>query len=389
MRQVIVPGVGARGQAKLAQARVLVVGAGGLGSPAAIYLAAAGVGTLGIVDDDVVDVTNLHRQPLHMTEAVGRPKVESAAAHLHALNPDVTVVTHRERLGADGALDRALDLVSGYDVVVDGADNFETRYVISDACTQAGIPHVWAAVLTTGGQLSVFVPGGPTYRDLYPRPATDVPSCAQAGVLGVVPGLLGVAQAAEVLKLILGMGTPLAGQVGVYDLLTGTWEYVPLVARGVRGAAAGRGMAAGRGEGAAEGTTTSAMDVMEVVASITPARLAALPGALVLDVRERDEYDAGHISGATLLPLSSILDDPVATARAVGKAAGGAAAEGAGSGAGAREVYVVCHAGVRSQNAIDIFTAVNHPSMNDVRLVNVIGGMAAWEAAALPTVTEP
>lgn len=350
--------VGARGQEALARARVLIVGAGGLGSPAAMYLAGAGVGTIGIVDDDVVELSNLHRQPVHMTDSVGRPKVESAAAHLRALNPEVRVEQHRCRLSAENAR----DIVARYDLVVDGADNFATRYVVSDACRELGLVHVWAAVLTTGGQLSVFPPGGPTYRDLYPHPPQGVPTCAEAGVLGVVPGLLGVAQAAEAIKLIVGLGTPLIGQVGVYDMLTGTWEYVPLVGTGRK--------------------PEVVEEVEEPVAEPMPAQVEPEQvgsGAFVLDVREPHEFEAGHAPGARLLPLSTIMENPVGSAAALAQAV---------QEFGSAEVFVVCHAGVRSQYAIDVFSSLDDQGLADVNLVNVTGGMSAWEAAGKPVVQD-
>ena len=348
--------VGLAGQQALAEAHVLVVGAGGLGSPAAIYLASAGVGTLGLVDDDVVETSNLHRQPLHMTESVGEPKVESAAAHLAALNPDVHVVAHRERLTADNAR----QLLRDYDVVLDGADNFATRYVISDACRDLGVPHVWAAVLTTGGQMSVFMPHGPTYRDLYPVAPSDVPTCAEAGVLGVVPGQLGVAQAAEALKLITGLGQPLVGQVGVYDMLTGMWEYVPLV--GSSGASQPE-----------TGSTSREESDQTRAAEVVPAEIPA--GAFVLDVREESEFDSGHAPGARLLPLSTIMDNPEGSARALALEVERSPVP---------HVYVMCQAGVRSQYAIQMFHA--QPKVQHIRLTNVSGGMYAWLAAGLPVV---
>lgn len=362
MRQLNV--VGLTGQQALARARVLVVGAGGLGSPAAIYLASAGVGTLGLIDDDVVETSNLHRQPLHMTESVGEPKVESAAAHLTALNPDVHVVTYRERLTADNAR----QLLRDCDVVLDGSDNFETRYVISDACRDLGIPHVWAAVLTTGGQMSVFMPHGPTYRDLYPVAPTDVPTCAEAGVLGVVPGQLGVAQAAEALKLITGLGQPLVGQVGVYDMLTGMWEYVPLVGSG--GASQSESHSTPQSETHSVGVEESAQTR---AAEVVPAEIP--DGAFVLDVREESEFDSGHVPGARLLPLSTIMDNPEGSAHALALEVEGTLEP---------HVYVMCQAGVRSQYAIQMFHS--QPSVQHVRLTNVIGGMYAWMGAELPVV---
>lgn len=361
MRQLNV--VGVAGQQAIARARVLVVGAGGLGSPAAIYLASAGVGTLGLVDDDVVETSNLHRQPLHMTDSVGEPKVESAAAHLTALNPDVHVVRHRERLTADNAR----QLVRDYDVVLDGADNFETRYVVSEACRDVGIPHVWAAVLTTGGQMSVFMPYGPTYRDLYPVAPTDVPTCAEAGVLGVVPGQLGVAQAAEALKLITGLGQPLVGQVGVYDMLTGMWEYVSLVGSG--GASQSEPHSTPESETHSVGEEPDRFEPAEVAPAQIP------NGAFVLDVREEYEFDSGHASGARLLPLSTIMDNPEGSARALALEVEGTPEP---------HVYVMCQAGVRSQYAIQMFHS--QPEVQHIRLTNVIGGMYGWMGAGLPVV---
>lgn len=361
MRQLNV--VGVAGQQAIARARVLVVGAGGLGSPAAIYLASAGVGTLGLIDDDVVETSNLHRQPLHMTESVGEPKVESAAAHLAALNSDVHVVTHRERLTADNAR----QILQGYDVVLDGADNFETRYVVSDACRDLGIPHVWAAVLTTGGQMSVFMPHGPTYRDLYPVAPSDVPTCAEAGVLGVVPGQLGVAQAAEALKLITGLGQPLVGQVGVYDMLTGMWEYVPLV--GSSGAPQSEPHSTPESETHSVDEEPGWFEPAEVVPVEIP------DGAFVLDVREESEFDSGHAPGARLLPLSTIMDNPEGSARALALEVERSPEP---------HVYVMCQAGVRSQYAIQMFHA--QPEVQHIRLTNVIGGMHGWMGAGLPVV---
>ncbi|MEZ4358704.1 MAG: molybdopterin-synthase adenylyltransferase MoeB [Kofleriaceae bacterium] len=218
-RHLMLPDIGLRGQLKLLDAKVLCLGAGGLGSPAAIYLAAAGVGTLGIVDDDVVDASNLQRQIMHSTERVGMPKVESAAIAVGALNPDVKVVAHRARLDVDNAL----ELVAGYDVVIDGADNFPTRYLLNDVALRLGKPVVHASIFRFEGQLSVFGgQGGPCYRCLYPEPPPPehAPSCSEAGVLGVLPGVVGVLQATEAIKLLLGLGSSLAGRLIVYDALT-------------------------------------------------------------------------------------------------------------------------------------------------------------------------
>jgi molybdopterin/thiamine biosynthesis adenylyltransferase/rhodanese-related sulfurtransferase len=220
-RHLLLPEVGIEGQQKLLDARVLLLGAGGLGSPAALYLAAAGVGTLGIVDDDDVDLSNLQRQVIHSSERIGMPKVDSAEQTVHALNPDVKVEKYKVRLGPDNIM----DILPGYDIVVDGLDNFPTRYLLNDASVRLQIPVVSAAILGFEGQLSVFDPyEGPCYRCLFPvpPPAELAPSCGANGVLGVLPGTMGLLQATEVIKLILGEGEPLIGRLLMYDALAAT-----------------------------------------------------------------------------------------------------------------------------------------------------------------------
>ena len=217
-RHLLVPEVGEAGQLKLLEAKVLLLGAGGLGSPAALYLAAAGVGTLGIIDMDVVDESNLQRQILHNADRVGDRKVDSAKKTLTALNPDVNVVTYDTRLGADNIM----DILEGYDVVVDGADNFPSRYLLNDASVKLGIPVVHGSIFRFEGQITVFDPrNGPTYRDMLPEPPPPemAPSCAEAGVLGVLPGIVGSVQALEAIKLILGVGDSLRGRLVAFDAL--------------------------------------------------------------------------------------------------------------------------------------------------------------------------
>jgi sulfur-carrier protein adenylyltransferase/sulfurtransferase len=217
-RHTLLPEVGVEGQLKLLNANVLLVGAGGLGSPAALYLAAAGIGTLGLVDDDVVDESNLQRQVIHTTDRVGVPKTESARITISELNPDVEVVEHRTRLDADNIL----EIIEGYDVIVDGADNFPTRYLLNDASVRLRKPVVSASILAFDGQISTFVPyEGPCYRCLYPTPppAELAPSCGAAGVLGVMAGVMGLLQANEVIKLVAGIGEPLIGRLLLYDSL--------------------------------------------------------------------------------------------------------------------------------------------------------------------------
>ena len=217
-RHLLVPEVGEEGQLKLLDAKVLLLGAGGLGSPAALYLAAAGVGTIGIIDMDVVDESNLQRQILHNLDRVGDRKVDSAKKTLTALNPDVNVVTYDTRLGADNIM----EILDGYDVVVDGADNFPSRYLLNDASVKLGIPVVHGSIFRFEGQVTVFDPrNGPTYRDMLPEPPPPemAPSCAEAGVLGVLPGIVGSVQALEALKLILGVGDSLRGRLVAFDAL--------------------------------------------------------------------------------------------------------------------------------------------------------------------------
>jgi adenylyltransferase/sulfurtransferase len=217
-RQIILPHVGGEGQRRLLQSRVVVIGAGGLGSPAALYLAGAGVGTLGVVESDTVELSNLHRQILHSTPDVGRPKTESAADAIHALNPDVCVTLHHERLTSENAL----EILGPYDVVVEGSDNFPTKYQVNDACVFLRKPLVLGAVYQFEGQASVFLPDqGPCYRCIFPEPPPPeaVPSCQEAGVMGVVPGLIGCIQATEAIKLLLGAGNTLVGRFLVYDAL--------------------------------------------------------------------------------------------------------------------------------------------------------------------------
>ena len=216
-RHIIMPQIGGKGQRRLLDAKVLLIGAGGLGSPAALYLAAAGVGTLGIVDFDEVDLTNLQRQLLHRTNDVGRLKVDSAEEMINSLNPDVEVVKHRVQLSSDNAL----DVLDDYDIIVDGSDNFPTRYLVNDASVMLGKPCVHGSIFLFEGQASTFVPGHGCYRCLYPTPPPPgmVPSCAEAGVLGVLPGIIGSIQAVETIKLVLGLGDTLTGRLLLFDAL--------------------------------------------------------------------------------------------------------------------------------------------------------------------------
>jgi len=227
-RHTLIPEVGEEGQFKLFDAKVLLIGAGGLGSPAAVYLAAAGIGTIGIVDFDTVDLSNLQRQILHHVDDIGRPKVDSAADAIHAMNPEVKVIPHAVQLSSENAK----DILKGYDVILNGSDNFPTRYLVNDAAAMLGKPLVDASIFQFEGQLTVYYTerGGPCYRCLYPTPPPpgEVPSCAEGGVLGVLPGVIGSLQAVEAIKLILGVGDPLIGRLMLYDALLGEFSELKL-----------------------------------------------------------------------------------------------------------------------------------------------------------------
>ncbi len=217
-RHIILKEVGGMGQTRLLESKVLLIGAGGLGSPAGLYLAAAGVGTLGIIDQDVVDLSNLQRQILHGTSDIGRPKTESAKEAIAEINPDVNVIPHQERLSSENAL----EILGQYDLVVDGCDNFPTRYLINDACVMLGKPNVHGSVFQFEGQATVFYPGkGPCYRCLYPMPPPPgmAPSCQEAGVFGVLPGIIGTVQAVEAIKILLHIGEPLIGRLLLFNAL--------------------------------------------------------------------------------------------------------------------------------------------------------------------------
>jgi adenylyltransferase/sulfurtransferase len=361
-RHLLLPEVGLTGQQKLKNGRVLIVGAGGLGSPLALYLAAAGVGHLGIVDFDAVDITNLQRQVLHGTKDIGRPKLDSARERVNDLNPHVRVETYATALTSANAL----EIIRDYDIVVDGTDNFPTRYLVNDACVLTGKPNVYGSIFRFEGQASVFATAnGPCYRCLFrePPPPGMVPSCAEGGVLGVLPGLVGTIQATEVLKLLLGAGTPLIGRLLLVDALRmqfrtlalrkdpecpacGTHELKELIDYeefcGLRQAAA------------------------SAVPEITPRefadRRARGDDLVLIDVREPHEWDIAHIPGARLIPLGTLSDalntlDP------------------------ARELVVHCKGGSRSARAVRQLRDAGF-----TRVWNLAGGIGRWSDDVDPRV---
>ncbi|HEX6916768.1 MAG TPA: molybdopterin-synthase adenylyltransferase MoeB [Phycicoccus sp.] len=372
-RHLLLPDVGSDGQRRLRNARVLVVGAGGLGSPALLYLAAAGVGTLGVVDDDEVDATNLQRQVVHGVADVGRAKVDSAADAVAAISPETEVVRHRLRLDAR----TALDVLADYDLVLDGADNFPTRYLVGDACARLGMPHVWGSVYRFDGQVSVWWAGeGPCYACVFPsQPAPDaVPSCAVGGVLGAVCASVGSVMATEAVKLVTGIGEPLVGRLLVHDALAQTWDAVP-VRRDPGCSVCGTGAdptrplgwstapasgADSSGAAAEPGPQRPGIDVTGLARLLDERRTGAAEFVL-LDVREPGELEVAAIPGAEHWPLDRVRSG------------------GPVPGDGGR-VYVVCKVGSRSGEAVDLLRA------RGVDAVNVEGGVLAWSREVDPSV---
>ena len=306
-RHLIIPEIGAVGQRRLKNARVLVIGAGGLGSPALLYLAAAGVGTIGIIDDDSVDLSNLQRQIIHGTRDVGRPKIESARDAIAELNPLVDVRLHNTRLDDSNAL----ELFAGYDLILDGADNFATRYLVNDAAAILGKPYVWGSIFRFDGQVSVFwEQHGPTYRDLYPEapPAGEVPSCGEGGVFGMLCAAVGSLMVTETVKLITGVGRSLLGRVALYDALGGSWREI----RVAKDPDAPRiteltDYEAFCGIAPAETADTEHTVTATQLATMLASRQAGLKDFDLVDVREAGEYDIVRIDGSVLIPQGRIL----------------------------------------------------------------------------------
>ncbi len=373
-RHLILPEVGVEGQQKLKAARVLCVGAGGLGSPLALYLAAAGVGTLGLVDFDVVDASNLQRQILHTATDVGRKKLDSAEEKLAALNPAVHVVKHDVMLSSANAL----EILKDYDIVADGTDNFPTRYLVNDACVLLGKPNVYGSVFRFEGQASVFATReGPCYRCLYPEPPPPgmVPSCAEGGVLGILPGLIGIIQATEAIKLILGNGEPLIGRLLLVDALAMRFRELKLKKNpecpvcgahptvtvlidyqqfcGIKPEA--------HSEISQEATLKNGIPQMTV--QELKARRDLGDDLFVLDVREPYEYQIANIGG-TLIPQNEVPQRLAEIDRN-------------------REILVQCRSGGRSQRIAEFLAQQGYPNVK-----NLAGGILAWADAIDPTITK-
>ena len=369
-RHLIMPEVGVEGQRKLKAARVLCIGAGGLGSPASLYLAAAGVGTLGLVDFDTVDFSNLQRQILFSTNDVGRPKLRAASDRLQGLNPNIRVVRHETMLNSSNAL----EIFKDYDIIVDGADNFPTRYLVNDACVLLGKPNVYGSIFRFDGQISIFATkNGPCYRCLYPEPPPPglVPSCAEGGVLGVLPGVVGTIQATEAIKLILGAGDPLIGRLLLFDALQMKFRTLKLQ-KDRECPVCGE-----------HPTVTKLIDY-EQFCGITPATRAADKGDVdaafetnvedlkahldkgdvwLLDVREPREFEIARIPGSTLIPLGELPKrlSEVPTDQ---------------------DVIVHCKSGVRSAKAVNLLRENGY-----TRVKNLKGGILDWIAKIDPSLS--
>lgn len=364
-RHLLMPTIGEGGQRRLLAARVAVVGAGGLGSPSLLYLAGAGVGHLTVIDDDVVDESNLQRQIIHSTADVGRPKTDSALERVRALNPDVSIEAVSAHLDAGNAT----AILADHDLVLDGSDNFDTRYAVADACDELGIPLVWAAVYRTEAHLTVFwtnapegVPG-PGLRDLFPEPPAPgtVPACGDAGVVGPLVGQVGSMMATEAIKLITGVGAPLLGRLLFVDVLAATQREIPLAARTPSRPRAALPRTPSRvSEAGTKGAATHGAEVT-TTALVSPTDLASrLGGAdapFVIDVREDHEVVEGTVPGAVHIPVATLTSDPTASAVVPTD----------------RDVVLVCRAGPRAQLAA---TALRARGLE--RLLVLDGGMLAW-----------
>ena len=369
-RQILLPDIGIEGQRRLKNAKVLVVGAGGLGSPALLYLAAAGVGTIGIVDDDTVDASNLQRQVIHGTPDVGRPKTESAAEAVARVNPLVEVVRHDLRLDSTNAL----GVIAGYDIVLDGTDNFPTRYLVNDACALLGKPHVWGSIYRFDGQVSVWFAGhGPCYRCVFPEPPPpdSVPSCATGGVLGVLCAAIGSVQVAETIKLIVGQGDPLVGRLLVHDSLRQSWDTLrvrqnpacPLCGdqptihelvdyEAFCGVSTGDAAASAAAAGAAAFGEVSARELADLLG----ARDRGEESFELVDVRDAGERAVVAIPGARAIHLEEFR-----SGTALGKLPDGI------------PVVVLCKSGVRSAEAARLLSEAGRSGVRNLR-----GGVLAW-----------
>ncbi len=370
-RHILLPEIGVEGQKKLLAAKVLVVGAGGLGCPISLYLAAAGVGTIGLVDFDTVDVSNLQRQILFTTEDVGKPKVEVAAKRLKALNPDVVVNTYVVALKSDNIM----DILKNYDMIIDGTDNFPTRYLTNDAASLQGKPNIYGSIFRFDGQLTVFkTPEGPCYRCLYPEPPPpgEVPSCAEGGVMGAMVGTIGAMQATEAIKLITGVGTPAIGKLVVYNSLDMQFRNLKLrkdpncplcgehpTVKELIDYEMFCGMKVEETQ-----TKEVAVNKDEIDALALKVKMDEKQDFVLVDVREQNEYDMARIPGSVLVPLSQLPNRFHELDKYKGK-----------------EIVVHCKMGGRSAKAI---TFLKQQGFDN--LVNLAGGITGWSDQVDPSV---
>mgnify|MGYP006195979195 CR=1 FL=1 len=363
-RHLIMPEVGTEGQRKLKAGRVLMIGTGGLGSPLGLYLAAAGVGKLGLVDFDTVDASNLHRQVLFTDADIGRPKIEAAVERLHGVNPHIDLVPHEVRLESGNAL----ELFEDYDVIVDGTDNFPTRYLVNDACVLTGKPNVYGSIFRFEGQVSIFWGAkGPCYRCLFPEPPPPglVPSCAEGGVLGVLPGIIGSLQANEVIKLILGEGEPMIGRLLLFDALRMRFRELslkkdpdcPLCSENPTQTE----LIDYQEFCGIPGTHPEMGEGFEISVHDLKAMMDEERDFTLLDVRNPTEWQIGHIDGARLIPLHELPDR-------------------LGELDTADQLVVQCHSGQRSARATQLLREMGY------RAVNLAGGIDAWSAEIDPSV---
>lgn len=360
-RQTILPMVGEEGQRKLRRGRVLLVGAGGLGSSPAIYLAAAGVGTLGLIDADTVSLSNLHRQVLHYTADIDRLKVDSAGDKLRQINPHVQVIVHPVRLTAVNAR----EIFSGYDLILDGTDNLPSRYLINDACFFLNKHFIFGGVHQFEGQVSIFGPGGPCYRCLFrePPPPEEMPSCAEAGVIGVVPGIIGLMQANEAIKWICRIGESLLGRLLIFDALSVRWHTMN-IKKDPECPLCGPHPAIHSVEDDQWHCSADKRAAEEITVRDLKQRRDQDPALYLLDVREQAEWDIARIDGAHLKPLSTLEENFEDIPKD-------------------RTVYCFCKAGGRSARAIDFLKTQGYTD-----LVNVKGGLQAWSEEIDPSLPQ-
>ena len=367
-RHLILPEIGEEGQKKLLSAKVLIIGAGGLGSPLGLYLAAAGVGTIGLVDFDVVDLSNLQRQILHTNDEIGKPKLDSAEKRIKGMNPDTHVIKHATKISSDNAL----DIIRDYDVVIDGTDNFPTRYLVNDACVILNKPNIYGSIFRFEGQATVFQPKvGPCYRCLYPEPPPPgmVPSCAEGGVLGILPGVIGVIQATEAVKLIVGQGEPLIGRLLLYNALEMSFRTLKL-RRDKHCPVCGErptitqlidyeafcGLKRGKGE--------ASVTIPELTVYELKAKIDRKDDFVLLDVREPHEYEIARIPGSRLIPVGQ-LEGRLSELEPFKN----------------KEILAHCQKGGRSARAVELLLRSGFK-----KVWNVVGGITEWSNKIDPSV---